>query len=45
ANGVVCAGVEIVEVIGMGVVMEMGEKIAEKGVGKRAGNTVLCTVF
>nr|GEV83876.1 reverse transcriptase domain-containing protein [Tanacetum cinerariifolium] len=31
ANGVVCARVEIVEVIGMGVVMEMGEKMAEKG--------------
>nr|GFA15729.1 hypothetical protein [Tanacetum cinerariifolium] len=32
-------------VIGSRVVMEMGEKMAEKGVGKRTGNTVLGTVF
>nr|GEX99434.1 hypothetical protein [Tanacetum cinerariifolium] len=31
---------EMMEVIGMGLVMEMGEKMAEKGVGKKWRETL-----
>nr|GFC14451.1 hypothetical protein [Tanacetum cinerariifolium] len=45
ANGARFVLGNVVEVMGSRVVMEMGEKMAEKGVGNRAGNTVLGTMF